>query len=114
MRDYIDIGPVPAEEDCEQLGPNYDASKARKECNAYIEAIRRVCGPEPQGAQLRIKANQHDFGTYYEVVCYYDTENQAAFDYALKCESDAPQRWPDDLNPHTQDKVAIDNDNADE
>jgi len=114
MRDYIDIGPVPAEEDCEQLGPNYNAGKARRECQAYIEAIRRVCGPEPANAQLRIKGNDHDFGRYYEVVCYYESEDRASLDYALKCESDAPSRWPDDLNPHTQDKKQTDNDNADE
>lgn len=92
-RDYIDIGPTPADEPCEQLGPNYDESKAKAECRRFIEVIRKALGPEPEGARLSIKANAHDFGTYHEVVCYFDTDNEKAAEYAFKCESDAPSRW---------------------
>jgi hypothetical protein len=94
-RDYIDIGSTPADEPCAQVGePDY-ARKARSECNRFIQLIRRTLGPEPEGAQLSVKSNPHDFGTYYEVVCYYDTESEEAYSYALRCESEAPTQWGD-------------------
>ena len=94
-RDYIDIGSGPAYEECAQVGsPDY-AQRARSECNRFIELIRRKLGPEPEGAQLSIKSNPHDFGSYYEVVCYYEIDNEAATQYAFRCESDAPANWDD-------------------
>jgi hypothetical protein len=94
-RDYIDIGSSPADEECAQVGsPDY-AQRARSECNRFIDLIRRVMGPEPEGAQLSIKSNPHDFGAYYEVVCYYDTDNEEASKYAYRCEGEAPSTWDD-------------------
>lgn len=90
--DYISIGASPADEDCVEVGsPDYER-KSRIECAAFREAIRKKLGPEPIGAQLRLKSLPHDFGTYLEVVCYHD-ESDAAISYALKCESEAPTTW---------------------
>lgn len=94
QREYISIGSTPAEESCECVGPNCDYDKMRAECRRFIDAIRVTLGPEPDGAQLRVKGFPHDFGTYYEVVCYYEEENETAVDYAFRCESDAPLTWP--------------------
>ncbi|MDO8637597.1 MAG: hypothetical protein Q7R34_15420 [Dehalococcoidia bacterium] len=55
--------------------------------------IRKKLGPEPEGASLGIKSNPHDFGTYYEVLCYYDDENEEAAAYAYRCESESPTHW---------------------
>ena len=98
MRDYLDIGPVPCNEECQQVGtPSYDHAMARKECQQFIVAIRRTLGTEPEGAQLRIKSNPHDFGTYLEVVCYFDDDMPDAVDYAFKAESESPAEWsPED------------------
>lgn len=94
MRDYLDIGPAPCNESCQQVGmPSFDAAKERAELEAFRSQIRRVLGAEPEGAQLSIKAFPHDFGTYREVVCYYDTENEAAAEYAYRCEGNAPEQW---------------------
>lgn len=93
MKDYIDIGPTPPGEDCEQLGPNYDGAKARRECNAYIAQLRRTFGDEPDGARLSVKRHNHDFGEYIDVVCHYDDEKPASMDYAYKCEGDGPENW---------------------
>jgi hypothetical protein len=93
MKDYIEIGPVPSDEQCAQVGSNNFYKNCMTECKAFMQAIRKKLGEEPSWAQLSIKANPHDFGTYYEVVCYYDDEHPESLEYALKCESDAPRTW---------------------
>lgn len=91
-RDYLSIGPVPPEESCQQVGSDhYDPVKANKECKQYIQLLRRAFGDEPDGAKLSIKNFPHDFGTYSEVVCYYDSDKPESIDFAFKCESNSPQ-----------------------
>jgi hypothetical protein len=89
-------GPVPANESCEQLGPNYDPKRARLECQTYIAQLRRQFGPEPDGASLRIKSESHDFGTYLEVVCKFDSSDETATAYALQCEGEAATEWDEE------------------
>ena len=94
MRDFVYIGSTPADEPCQQVGmPSYDASLARKECRVFINQLRRMFGNEPEGAELRIKTESHDFGSYPEVVCYYDDEQPASVEYAFNCESNSPTNW---------------------
>jgi hypothetical protein len=93
MRDYLDIGPVPAEEDCTQVGVDNYMAKARPECNRFIERIREVLGVEPEGARLAVKSNPHDFGSYLSVVCYWDIDNEVAEAYAFRCEGSGPLTW---------------------
>jgi hypothetical protein len=94
MRDHISIGPVPSDEPCQQVGtPSYSPTAARAECNRFIEAIRKVVGTEPEGASLRVKSNPHDFGSYLDVVCYFEDGDEEATRYAYRCESDAPATW---------------------
>lgn len=92
-RDYISIGATPAEEPCEQLGPYYSPARARDENFRFIELIRKTVGNEPEGALLGSKAFDHEWGRYYEVVCYFDDDNEEAMQYAYKCEAEAPSRW---------------------
>jgi hypothetical protein len=93
MRNLLYIGSSPAEESCASVGRAGYAGQARKECETYINQLRRQFGQEPEKARLTIKSNPHDFGTYLEVVCYYDTNDQAATDYAFKCEDEAWPNW---------------------
>ena len=98
MIDYLEIGPVPCEEDCQQVGTeSYSPVAAREECHRFIRAIRTTVGHEPQGAWLTVRSNPHDFGTYYEVAVKYDDNYPEAFEYALRVESDAPTRWPEGI-----------------
>ena len=96
MRDYMELSCTPAAEDCEQLGPNYNPLRAKAECRAFINQLRRTFGPEPEGARLIVKSNPHDFGNYLEVQCVYDEDDEAATEYAYKCESDMPMTWDDE------------------
>ena len=93
MRDYITVGPAPCEEDCAQLGSDNYREKAMAECLRYIRLIRKTLGPEPDGARLAVKWFPHDFGTYAEVVVYFDTDNEEATEYAFKVEGESPVRW---------------------
>ena len=93
MRDHITIGPVPCEEPCAQVGtPDYQ-QQACQECTRFIDLLRRTVGEEPENAHLEIKSNPHDFGTYYEVVCYFDDDDEEATNYAYRCESEIPSQW---------------------
>ena len=96
MQDHIDVGSSPSGESCAHVGTEDYYPLARRECRAYIHQLRRMLGPEPDGAGLDIRSNPHDFGTYLSVVCYFDPENQAAVKYALRCESEGPDEWDDE------------------
>lgn len=112
MRDVIEIGPVPCDEECEQVGmPTYDGARARLECQCYIEQLRRQFGPEPEGARLRIKSSPHDFGNYLEVVCNFDNEYPESVEYAFKCEGgDVWAYWDNE----SRDKLGLSQLSADE
>jgi hypothetical protein len=88
MQDTVEIGGAPFEENCAQTGSKqYDAYELnRLECRAYIVALKRKYGEPPDKALLRIRDYQHDFGTYCETVCRYDTDDEAAMAYATKVE----------------------------
>jgi hypothetical protein len=90
---YVCIGPSPYEEDCAQVGEPGYREKALAECAQFIQLLREIFGPEPQGARLSVKWFDHDFGPYCEVVCYFTTEHTAAVAYAQRCEDDAPTTW---------------------
>lgn len=93
MKDYIAIGSSPADEPCVQVGSENYYALCREECHRFIKLIREVLGNEPEGARLAVKRFEHDFGPYLEVVCYYDTDNQGAVEYAYRCESESPLTW---------------------
>lgn len=94
MRDYITLGPTPCEEPCQQVGtPGYNRSLEVQECWAYVKLLRWYFGEEPSGAHLSVKSFPHDFGTYHEVVCWYEEGNEASSEYAFRCESDGPLTW---------------------
>src|SRR5687767_9430189 len=91
--EHLSIGPTPAEESCEQLGPNYQEEKAKTECNRFIEGLRKYFGNEPVGAKLHIHRNSHDFGTYLEVCVQFNENNKEAINYAYLIEGNTPKDW---------------------
>lgn len=90
MKDFLTLGPTPCEEPCAQVGQPHYRQKAMEECTRFIQLLREKFGPEPEGACLRVTWFPHDFGSYCEVVCSYNTDSQAAVDYALRCEAETP------------------------
>lgn len=94
-RDYFSLGSAPYAEECVSVNPDEDYLPAmRAECNRFIGVMRKIMGDEPPGAKLAIMSHSHDFGTYLDVVCYFDDQNELALDYAARCERDVPEFWP--------------------
>lgn len=95
-REQIQLGVVPIDEPCAQVGtPDY-ASRARLECAVFKDQILRTY-PLPIAAAgragLRFTANPHDFGTYYELAVEFDPECPAAVDWAFLIDAGMPERW---------------------
>jgi len=100
-RDHLSLGPTPADEPCAALGePDYEP-RAKAECRRFIDLLRETFGPEPPGAFLTVKGFPHDFGTYYEVVCYYEESDEitSSAEYAYRLENEAPTTWPTPASP---------------
>ena len=93
MQDYLAIGSTPCDEDCAQVGSQGYYEKSQLECREFIAQLRRQFGNEPEHTQLRTVANPHDFGTYYEVHCFYDDDYRESVAYALTCADDAWSSW---------------------
>lgn len=93
MMDYVSVGPAPYEENCAQVGqPDYP-ERSRIECRVFANQLRRVLGEPPAGARIGVKTFEHDFGTYREVVVYYDEDDDEAASYAFRAENEYPARW---------------------
>jgi hypothetical protein len=93
LQDFLPLGPTPSDEACAQVGTADYQAQAIHECRRFIALLRHTFGGEPQGARLAVKAFAHDFGTYYEVICRFDPDDQEAVDYAWQCEGHAPATW---------------------
>lgn len=96
MKDYLNIGSAPYGEDCAQLGSDGYETRARRECETFIQQIRRELGPEPGKARLKTKSFPHDFGNYFEVVVQYEDLNEVEMEYAFNVESNSPEDWDDE------------------
>ena len=95
MPSYLSLAPTPVEEDCAQVGTADYAIRARAECQRFITLLRKKFGPEPDGARLAVKSFPHDFGDYFEVVCYFDENLPESVEYAYRCEENLPATWDD-------------------
>lgn len=89
MRDYIELGPVPAEEECQAVGmSSYDDAAARAECERYKALLEKKFPT----ADFAIKKFNHDFGSYREVVVYIDDNDDPI---AFHVDRNLPQTWDD-------------------
>ena len=89
MREYLELGPVPCDEECTQTGKSVGyEEKQNREMRAYKHQLERMFTDSTFG----VKRFAHDFGTYGEVVVYYhpgQPDEESAYDV----ESKLPQRW---------------------
>jgi hypothetical protein len=93
MNNFFELGSCPVDEKCSQIGDRYYDLHAKRECTAFINQILRQCGTPPDNAEVKIKANFHEFGTYYMVAVFYCDEN--GLQYAKKVELEIGDAWDD-------------------
>lgn len=97
MRDYMEIGSSPTEEDCIMVSKDVDyIPEMRRQARIFRDQLVRQFGNPPVGASLLVKTFHHDFGPYMEVVCYFDDTIEASEEYALKIEGNTPEKWDEE------------------
>lgn len=91
-KDYLTLGPTPCDEKCEQLGDSYNPSRAKLEMIAYIAQLKRQFGTSSE-IYFRVKSFPHDFGTYSEVVVWFDDLSEKSCQEAFEVENNLPAEW---------------------
>lgn len=100
MKERIELGSAPWDEDCAQVGQADYYQRAQKECIAYKRQLQRILEAEGYSGllvygELRfvIKSNAHDFGNYYEVVVVFDADDEQQVEAAYFIEGNLPAKW---------------------
>jgi len=106
MRQSLYLGETPCEEPCEQVGPNYNPTRARLECVVLREQLIRL-NPPPENTTGRyiIKSNPYNFGSYFSVEAEFDDKDQTAIDWAYEVESIFPEFWDEPAKQHLTSKL---------
>lgn len=96
MLECIELGSAPYEEECAQYKTAGYRSRARKECRAFCNQIVREFGDGTNTNYIELKYYPYDEdGGYYEVVVYYDPNNEQSAEYAFNIERNLPRHWDD-------------------
>lgn len=93
MQLYLFLGPVPWGEECAQLGSKDYASRAKRECTRFIQLLEKKYSDKPDTIRFETREFEHNFGTYYSVVVWYDTDEVESVEYAIDCEDGYPEYW---------------------
>ena len=107
MLDYLNLGPTPVNEDCAQVGSDNFREQCNKEMDAYIDQLKRMY-PEVanyKGMSFKKHWQQHDFGSYGEVIITYDDEDEEEETLALKVEWNLPRNWDEIAKEKISEKV---------
>ncbi len=95
MRGYIELGATPSDEDCAQVGSDDYSEKSRAEARRYIAQLNRMFPVMPAGCYFARKGFPHDFGTYHEIVIYFNEDDEEQSDFAYSIEDKLPHKWDD-------------------
>ena len=91
---YIEIGSVPGEENCAQVGSSDYTEASLSECEVFRRMLARLF-PVPAGLPVAYvgRTHPHDFGNYREVSIRYDDSDSQAVEFAYEVEQSAPGEW---------------------
>lgn len=91
MIEYLELGSVPYDEDCPQVG--YDSTdKLYAYVCVYAEQLERMF---PK-AKIRVRRYNHDFGSYYEAIVKFNPNNEDEAEAAFEAEGNLPDLWDDE------------------
>lgn len=85
------MGPGPVDEDVAQVGQSDYEERSYQECKIFLRQLVRQFGD----GDLKIKSFPHDFGSYREVVVYYDPSDEESTNFAFRLEKETPLLWDD-------------------
>ena len=95
MSEYLELGSVPVDEDCVQVGSREYESQWKAEGNRYVALLKQKFPQHEQtGVRFVVMAFPHDFGTYHEVVAKYQKDSKGE-DFAYFVEAHLPTTWED-------------------
>jgi hypothetical protein len=107
MIDYLYLGPTPGDENCAQVGDDNFREQCNKEMDVYIAQLKRMY-PETanyKGISFKKHWQQHDFGSYGEVIITYNDEVEEEETLALKVEWNLPRNWDEIAKEEISEKV---------
>lgn len=87
--DFIELGPVPCDEGCAQVGDDNFERDNKLECMRYLKGLAR----KYPKCKFKIKQFKHDFGPYSEVVVCYNSNDADSIDAAYAVQSNTPTTW---------------------
>lgn len=102
-QEYIELGPVPCEENCAQVGDADFRKASNLEMSAYINQLRREFHSRLNVIEFGKKWFDHDFGSYGEVVVYFNPDDDESFQAAYFVESHLPMTWDDEAIKELED-----------
>lgn len=97
MRDYIEIGTTPCNESCCQVGRDNYSKYGLLEAREFKRMLKSIYADKLDLVTFSIKTFPHDFGSYYDVVVYYD--NDEGMNEAYEIEDSYPTDWIEGYGP---------------
>lgn len=95
MKDYITLDSSPFNEKSAQVGQSNYRDAAFKELREFKRMMVEIWPPVNENCEYGIKGFPHDFGTYYELVSYFDDHDPISADWAYQAENKVPGWWDD-------------------
>src|SRR5215471_12476555 len=88
MKEFLYIGACPYNVVPVKLGSENYHVKARRQCELFLEQVRRVYGDEVGEARLVVESFRRGSTDYLELICYYEINEPLGRQYASDVEAD--------------------------
>jgi hypothetical protein len=95
MKDYLELGTTPYNEECVQVNPLGDYHESMlMECKRYKSQLENMFPASVfPDVYFKIKWYPHDFGSYAEVVVIFDDNDKESMTQAYYIEDHLPDNW---------------------
>jgi hypothetical protein len=95
--EFVDFGPTPSEEQCTAFRADlsHETETMILECDAYAQQLERMFPNAPKGCWFAIQKTPYEEGSYYDVICIYDTTLYAneSREFVTWVQTNAPENW---------------------
>ncbi len=90
---FVEIGCSPHEEECVQVSP-YETylPQMKKQLQIFKRQMERIC-PD---VFFKVQWNQHDFGSYGEVIAIFNEDDEEQTEMAFDAENKVPEYWDEE------------------